>query len=65
MGSRKTPFRVGGVMWDRKVWTRSQGRCPRSVVLGDILQPTSEVPDHYFVPEGKVDTVVLSQGREG
>jgi DNA (cytosine-5)-methyltransferase 1 len=51
-----TPFASGGVMWDRKVWTRPvtpSYEGPRRT-LGDVLVPTAEVPEAFFIPERRV-----------
>jgi DNA (cytosine-5)-methyltransferase 1 len=51
-----SPFASGGVMWDRKVWTRSvtpSYEGPRKT-LGDVLVPTEEVPETFFIPEPRV-----------
>jgi DNA (cytosine-5)-methyltransferase 1 len=55
-GREKTPFRVGGVMWDRNVWTRDLKADFHGVasVLGDHLEPDADVPDDYFVPESRI-----------
>jgi DNA (cytosine-5)-methyltransferase 1 len=50
--NRVTPFMNAGVMWKRQVWTRSvqvtfDGPWQ---VLSDVLQPSSEVPKSFFVP---------------
>jgi DNA (cytosine-5)-methyltransferase 1 len=56
-GRRTTPFRNGGVMWGRDVWTldtvgRYEG--PR-LVLGDILQQGQDVPPEYMIPNDRLD----------
>jgi DNA (cytosine-5)-methyltransferase 1 len=56
-GRATTPFRRGGVMWGREVWTldvsaRYDG--PRAV-LGDVLQPDSDVPAEFFIPDSRLD----------
>jgi DNA (cytosine-5)-methyltransferase 1 len=55
-GRLTTPFRVGGVMWNRKVWTRElkiDFHGPKSI-LGDVLQPEDEVPRQFVVPDTKL-----------
>ena len=52
IGNRATPFMNAGVMWKRQVWTRSvqvtfDGPWQ---VLGDVLQPSSEVPKSFLIP---------------
>lgn len=56
-GRAVTPFRSAGVMWRRQVWTADlvpHHDGPRRV-LGDVLQPDEEVPERFFIPEGKLD----------
>ncbi len=51
-GNRTTPFLNGGVLWERAVWTRPVAPVydgPRKV-LGDVLLPTEEVPERFFIP---------------
>jgi DNA (cytosine-5)-methyltransferase 1 len=59
-GARKgtTRFRNAGYMAHRRVWTldlRSSWDGPR-VTLGDILEPTSDVPDSFFIPDAELPT---------
>jgi len=55
-GQATTPFRAGGVMWDRKVWTRDvKARFDgQRLVLADVLQSDDGVPTDFFVPEEKL-----------
>lgn len=56
VGNLVTPFREGGVMWRRHVWTRTVSSSydgPR-LTLGDVLQPTDDVPGSFFIPEEQV-----------
>jgi DNA (cytosine-5)-methyltransferase 1 len=56
-GRVTTPFRAGGVMWNRKVWTRdlkARFDGPR-LVLADVLQPEDEVPADFLVPKEKLN----------
>jgi DNA (cytosine-5)-methyltransferase 1 len=51
-----SPFASGGVMWDRKVWTRSVAPSyegPRQT-LGEKLVPTEEVPEAFFIPQHRL-----------
>jgi DNA (cytosine-5)-methyltransferase 1 len=55
-GAVSSPFLDAGVMWDRRVWTRSvqpkfRGR---RRTLGDILLPAENVPPHFFIPKRDV-----------
>jgi DNA (cytosine-5)-methyltransferase 1 len=55
-GRDATPFRLAGVMWNRRVWTRvlqADFDGPRRL-LGDVLQPDERVPTEFFVPEPKL-----------
>jgi len=54
--NRVTPFRDGGVMWGRDVWTRSlDARSDAEQrTLGDILVPDTDVPEAFFIPENQV-----------
>jgi DNA (cytosine-5)-methyltransferase 1 len=56
VGNVTTPFRDAGVMWKRQVWTRSVEPSYEGTgqVLGDVLQPTGDVPESFFVPEEQV-----------
>jgi DNA (cytosine-5)-methyltransferase 1 len=57
VGNPVTPFLSAGVMWRRAVWTktvRPNYSGPRKV-LRDILQPTREIPEFFFIPEGQLD----------
>jgi DNA (cytosine-5)-methyltransferase 1 len=52
-GRITSPFRMGGVMWDRRVWTRevkAEFNGPRST-LGDLLQRHEDVSDTFLVRE--------------
>ena len=52
----RAEFQNSGVMQDRRVWTvRVESRYSgRRLVLGDVLQDDSEVPEEYFVPKSKL-----------
>ena len=55
-GRVTTPFRVAGVMWNRKVWTqdvKAKFHGTKSV-LADVLQTVNEVPVEFFVPAAKL-----------
>jgi DNA (cytosine-5)-methyltransferase 1 len=57
-GNQATPFRSGGVMSNREVWTRevtARSRGERRT-LGDIAIPTSEVPPEFFIPDPQLET---------
>ena len=56
-GNEATPFRSGGVMWNREVWTRDVAARYRGKhrTLGDVLVPTAEVPPGFFIPEAKIE----------
>jgi DNA (cytosine-5)-methyltransferase 1 len=55
-GRVATPFQVGGVMWDRKVWTQALKAefDDTQAMLGDILLPDEQVPEEFFVPKAKL-----------
>jgi len=55
-GNPVTPFRAGGVMWDRDVWTRDLKAAYRGPtrVLGDVLERIDAVPPEYFIPDDKL-----------
>jgi DNA (cytosine-5)-methyltransferase 1 len=57
-GNGITPFRNGGVMWDREVWTRTVDAAYEGErrTLGQILQPTSKVPRGFFIPRAQLPT---------
>jgi len=51
-----SPFRNAGYMSQRRVWTldlEPDWAGPR-VTLGDILEPSSDVPDEYFIAEDQL-----------
>ena len=54
------PFQNAGVMWQRNVWTRRVTPDATAVAhratLGEMLQPESDVPEEYFVPDDQLDT---------
>ena len=52
-----TPFRNAGVMVDRKVWTTSVTPTYDGpfTSLGDILEPESDVPEAFFIPEDQLE----------
>jgi DNA (cytosine-5)-methyltransferase 1 len=55
-----TPFLGAGVMWKRDVWTRTvvaRHEGPYRT-LGEVLEPTENVPERFFIPKDK-----LSQWR--
>lgn len=59
-GSRQggTPFRSAGYMSHRHVWTVDVVPTydgPRAT-LADILEPAADIPDHFFIPEARLDT---------
>ena len=56
--SGATPFRNAGYMAHRRVWTvdlRASWDGPQ-MTLGDILEPTSDVPEAYFIPDAELPT---------
>jgi DNA (cytosine-5)-methyltransferase 1 len=57
-GSRSgpSPFRFAGFLSDRRVWTVDLQPAWEGpfTTLGDILEPTLDVPDAYFVPDDEV-----------
>jgi DNA (cytosine-5)-methyltransferase 1 len=55
-GKEKSPFLNAGVFIDGIAYTvKSQAKLASSpVVLGDVLQPDSEVPDEYWVKESRL-----------
>ncbi len=55
-GKEKSPFLNAGVFIDGTAYTvKSQAKLASSpVVLGDVLQPDSEVPDEYWVKESRL-----------
>ena len=55
-GKEKSPFLNAGVFIDGIAYTvKSQAKLASSpVVLGDVLQPDSEVPDEYWVKESRI-----------
>lgn len=56
-GKEKSPFLNAGVFIDGIAYTvKSQAKLASSpVVLGDVLQPDSEVPDEYWVKESRLE----------
>ena len=65
-GAAGTPFLTGGVMWERRVWTRPVEPAyegPRRV-LGDVLVPTEEVPDRFFIPPEQLPTWEYLKGAK-
>jgi DNA (cytosine-5)-methyltransferase 1 len=57
-GSTKpSPFRNGGVMANRKVWTRTLRSAFDGAreTLGDVLEAEADVPPEYFVPDDRVE----------
>jgi DNA (cytosine-5)-methyltransferase 1 len=59
-GARRgeTPFRNAGYMSHRKVWTQDLAPVWEGsrTTLGDVLEPETEVPESYFVPERQLAT---------
>ena len=56
-GRATTPFDRGGVMWGREVWTLDVGARfdgPRDV-LGDVLQPDTDVPAEFFISDSRLE----------
>jgi DNA (cytosine-5)-methyltransferase 1 len=56
VGNSTTQFRDAGVVWKRQVWTspvRSRYEGPWRV-LGDVLQPSADVPASFFIPKGQL-----------
>jgi DNA (cytosine-5)-methyltransferase 1 len=55
-GKKKSPFLNAGVFIDGIAYTvKSQAKLASSpVVLGDVLQPDSEVPEEYWVKESRL-----------
>ncbi len=55
-GKEKSPFLNAGVFIDGVAYTvKSQAKLASSpMVLGDVLQPDSEVPDEYWVKESRL-----------
>jgi DNA (cytosine-5)-methyltransferase 1 len=56
-GRTTSPFRNGGVMWNRDVWTvdvaaRFEGQ---ESVLSDVLQSDGDVPSEFFIPESQLE----------
>ena len=63
-GNRVTPFLSAGVMWRRAVWThavRPVHSGPRAVIR-DLLQPSSEVPESFFIAEEQIDRWTYLKG---
>jgi DNA (cytosine-5)-methyltransferase 1 len=56
VGDPISQFRDAGIMWKRQVWTRSVR--PRyegpKMVLGDVLQPSEDVPAFFFIPRSQL-----------
>jgi len=52
----ESPFRNAGYMSHRRVWTLDMDPAWEGPfqTLGDILQPLSEVPEEYFIPESQL-----------
>jgi DNA (cytosine-5)-methyltransferase 1 len=57
-GNGVTPFGNAGVMWDRGVWSRTVTARFRGKrhTLGEVLEPTADVPASFFIPEGQLPT---------
>jgi DNA (cytosine-5)-methyltransferase 1 len=65
-GRAATPFRAGGVMWERRVWTRelkADFAGPKRV-LGDVLQPDAQVPAEFLVSEAKLSQWAYLKGAK-
>lgn len=56
-GREKTPFRNGGVMWNRDVWTLnvSARYAGSRAVLGDVLEPDEDVPADHFIAGDRLE----------
>jgi DNA (cytosine-5)-methyltransferase 1 len=56
-GAAVSPFRIAGVMWQRKVWTQKLEPAfrGRHRTLADIVVPDSDVQEHFFIPASQVD----------
>jgi DNA (cytosine-5)-methyltransferase 1 len=65
-GNGVSPFQNAGVMWDRVVWTRSVDRAyeGKRSTLGEILQPTSDVPKSFFIPKAQLPTWEYLKGAK-
>ncbi len=52
-----SPFRNGGYMSQRRVWTLDLEPAWDGpfVTLGDVLEPTAEVPEPYFISESELE----------
>ena len=59
-----TPFLNAGVMWKRQVWTRSVRVDLRRTQASprDVLQPSSEVPESFFVPNEQLERWTYLKG---
>jgi DNA (cytosine-5)-methyltransferase 1 len=61
-----TPFRNAGYMSHRRVWTLDlePDWAGPFTTLGDILEPTDDVPDAYFVPESELSAWEYMKGAK-
>jgi DNA (cytosine-5)-methyltransferase 1 len=59
-----TPFGNAGVMWGREVWTRTVTARFRGKhhTLVEILEPTEDVAESFFIPEGQLLTWAYLKG---
>ena len=66
MGRAATPFRVGGVMWDRKVWTRDLKADfeDRESFSATSFSRTRKFRPEFFIPEVEADAMDVPEGRE-
>lgn len=57
VGAKRSPFLNAGVMVDGKVWTATTEAKfrGRRQVLGDVLLPDDEVPEHFYIPEQQIE----------
>lgn len=55
-GGKVSPFKNGGVMVDRVVWTHTLTPkfTGKKKTIGDVLVPEDEVPESFFVPVGQL-----------
>jgi DNA (cytosine-5)-methyltransferase 1 len=65
-GRLTTPFRAGGVMWKRDVWTRdvrARYEGP-SNVLREVLVTDEDVPGEFYIPEGQLQQWAYLKGAK-
>jgi DNA (cytosine-5)-methyltransferase 1 len=64
-GDKRSRFLNGGVMWKGEVWTvAAEPVRERSVPLGEVLLPDSEVPKEFFISKDQLDRWTYLKGSK-